>query len=58
MSTIIQEIAPLQATTLEELRLETETRLKQMQQDIFLLKEFLVPAITLNENTPDVVLER
>jgi len=54
---ITQEIAPLQANTVEDLRRETEARLKEMQQQIFLLKQFLEPAIINNKNTPDVVLE-
>ncbi len=54
---ITQEIAPLQATTVEDLRRETEMRLKEMQQQIFLLRQFLEPAVINNINTPDVIFE-
>lgn len=54
---ITQEIAPLQATDVEGLRRETEMRLKEMQQQIFLLRQFLEPAVINNLNTPDVVFE-
>lgn len=54
---ITQEIAPLQATTVEELRRETGIRLKEMQQQLFLLRQFLEPAVINNLNTPDVIFE-
>lgn len=54
---ITQEIAPLQATTVEDLRRETEARLKEMQQQIFLLRQFLEPAIINNQNTPGIVFD-
>ena len=54
---ITQEIAPLQANTVEDLRRETEIRLKEMQQQIFLLRQFLEPAVINNANTPDVIFD-
>ncbi len=55
MAFIIQETAPLQATTIEELRRETEIRLREMQQNIYLLRQFLEPAIVNNKNTPNQI---
>ena len=54
---ITQEIAPLQANDIESLRRETEIRLNGMQQQIFLLRQFLEPAVINNANTPDVIFE-
>ncbi len=54
---ITQEIAPLQANTVEDLRRETEMRLKEMQQQIFLLRQFLEPAVINNKNTPTIIFE-
>lgn len=50
---ISQEIAPLQATTIEELRRETEIRFREIQQSLFLLREFLEPAVVQNKNAPN-----
>lgn len=55
MTFIPQEIAPIQAETVEELRREVEIRLREMQQQIYLLRQFLEPAVESTDNTPSQV---
>ncbi len=53
MPEIPQTQPPLQATTIEELRRESEMRFQEMQQQIYLLRQFLEPAVINNKNTPN-----
>lgn len=56
-SFITQEIAPLQATTVEELRRETEAKLRELQLQIWNLRQYIQPGVVMNKDTPQKIFD-
>ena len=53
MAEIAREIPPIRAQTLEELIRVLEEQLQRMQQEIWQIRQFLEPAVKLNEDSPN-----
>jgi hypothetical protein len=53
MAEIQEDIPPLQSTEPYDIAVYVEDQLRRMQREIWLLRQFLEPAVKKNEDCPD-----